>query len=267
MVRPGARRHLRQPRVAEILAEALRERIISGELPDGSSLPKQDDLLVEFGVSKPSAREAFRILETEGLVTVQRGNVGGAVVHVPNPDAVAYTLSLVLQARGVTLKDVGLALQQIEPVCAALCAQRSDREKDVVPVLQTAHERLARALSAPIAERDEQEVTDASRAFHEGIVETCGNETMIVVAGALETLWSAHERSWSARAADAGRFPEPRLGAKALKEHGEILAAIVKGDSERAARAARRHLVTAQLYPLSEGPDSAVRAATLRNLS
>lgn len=262
----GPRRRLRQPRVAEIVADELRERIINGELADGSSLPKQDDLLEEFGVSKPSAREAFRILETEGLLTVQRGNVGGAVVHLPNPEAVAYTLSLVLQSRGVTLEDVGLALQQIEPMCAALCAARPDREKDVVPVLRAAHERLGSALSAPVGERDEQAVTDASRSFHEAIVETCGNDTMIVVAGALETVWSAHERSWSVRAAQAGNFPEPRLGAKALKEHAEILAAIEKGDSDRASRAARRHLATAQLYPLSESPDSAVHAATLRQI-
>ncbi|HEX4863813.1 MAG TPA: FCD domain-containing protein, partial [Acidimicrobiales bacterium] len=255
---------LRQPRVAEMVAEALRERIVSGELPDGSSLPKQDDLLEEFGVSKPSAREAFRILETEGLVTVQRGNVGGAVVHLPNPGAVAYTLSLVLQARNVSLEDVGLALQQIEPVCAALCAGRSDRQKNVLPALRAAHERLGRALSGRMRERDEQEVTEASRSFHEEIVGACGNETMIVVAGALETIWSAHERSWSERAAQAGHFPEPRLGAKALKEHAEILTAIEMGDADRASRTARHHLVTAQLYPLSESPDAPVRAATLR---
>ena len=264
MVPRGTTRRLRQPRVAEMVAGELRERIISGELPDGSSLPKQDELIEEFGVSKPSAREAFRILETEGLVTVQRGNVGGAVVHLPKPNAVAYTLSLVLQARHVSLEDVGQALQQIEPVCAALCAGRPDRDKEVVPVLQAAHDRLSRALSTPLSKRDEQEVTSASRAFHEAIVETCGNETMIVVAGALETVWSAHERSWSARAAQAGRFPEPRLGAKALKEHAEILAAVVTGNSDRASRAARRHLVTAQLYPLSESPDAPVRAGTLR---
>lgn len=264
MAPPGTRRQVRQPRVAEIVADALRERIISGDLPDGSSLPKQDDLLEELGVSKPSAREAFRILETEGLVTVQRGNVGGAVVHLPNPDAVAYTLSLVLQARGVTLEDVGLALQQIEPVCAALCAGRPDRKKNVIPVLRATHQRLSQALSGRIKERDERAVTEASRSFHEGIVEVCGNETMIVVAGALETIWSAHEKSWSDRAVEAGDFPGPRLGAKALKEHAEILTAIEMGDSDRASRAARHHLATAQLYPLSDNPKAPVRAATLR---
>src|SRR3954462_298831 len=101
VTRPGetrrarrSRAKLRQPRVAEMLADVLRDRILSGELADGDLLPKQDDLLEEFGTSKASAREAFRILETEGLVTVLRGNVGGAVVHRPKPETAAYMLGL-----------------------------------------------------------------------------------------------------------------------------------------------------------------------------
>jgi DNA-binding FadR family transcriptional regulator len=254
------RKQLRQPRLAEMVANVLRERILSGDLEDGALLPKQDELLEELRVSKPSAREAFRILETEGLVTVQRGNVGGAVVHLPKPETVAYMLGLVLEARGVTLKDAGAALQHVEPICAALCAGRDDRAETVVPKLEAAHQRLAQALH----DRDEQEVTLASRAFHEELVALCGNETMIIVAGTLETLWSAHERSWSVRAAEEGRFPEPRLGARALREHQEIITMIAKGDVDRASRAARRHLTTAQLYPLSDDPASRVQSRALR---
>ena len=101
--------------------------MVSGALADGSLLPKQEDLLAEFGVSKPSMRSALGILETEGLITVRRGNMGGAVVHSPRADGVAYMLSLVLQTRGVGLGDVGSALKQMEPACAALCAERQDR--------------------------------------------------------------------------------------------------------------------------------------------
>src|SRR4029079_12199745 len=60
------RPQLRQPRLAELVAAALRSRILSGRLPDGSMLPKQEELIEEFKVSKPSMREALRILETEG---------------------------------------------------------------------------------------------------------------------------------------------------------------------------------------------------------
>src|SRR5665213_2233949 len=94
---------LKQPRLAEIIAVNLRDRILASEFADGSNLPKQEDLLDEFGVSPPSMREALRILETEGLVTVQRGNVGGAVVHQPQVAKVAYMMALVLQARTVAL--------------------------------------------------------------------------------------------------------------------------------------------------------------------
>ena len=107
-----------------MVAAELRERILSGAIPDGGSLPKHEDLLEEFQVSGPSIREAFRILETEGLVTVRRGNVGGAIVHVPQPSTAAYMLGLVMQAHDVGLSDVAAALQKIEPLCVSMCAAR-----------------------------------------------------------------------------------------------------------------------------------------------
>ena len=75
----GAKKPVRLPRLAEMVAAGLRDKILSGELDDGDLLPRQEDLLAEFGVSPPSIREALRILETEGLITVKRGNVGGGL--------------------------------------------------------------------------------------------------------------------------------------------------------------------------------------------
>jgi DNA-binding FadR family transcriptional regulator len=44
-----------------MIAGVLRNRIVNGELEDGKVLPKQEDLLIEFGVSLPSLREAMRM--------------------------------------------------------------------------------------------------------------------------------------------------------------------------------------------------------------
>ncbi len=258
-----SRARLRQPRVAEMLASVLREQIVSGELADGAMLPKQDDLIAEFGTSKASAREAFRILETEGLVTVLRGNVGGAVVHRPNPSTAAYMLGLVLQSRAVELADVGAALQYVEPLCAALCAGREDRASAVVPRLRAAHQRLVDA----VADDDEAAATPASRVFHEEIVKCSGNQTMILVAGALESLWSAHEASWSVTATEQGRFPAPLLRKRALQEHEQLIDAIEAGDIDRATRTARKHLATAQQYPLSDGGGGRIQAEYLRRFA
>ncbi|MCU1601952.1 MAG: pdhR 1 [Frankiales bacterium] len=248
--------------MAEVLADVLRDRILSGDLDDGALLPKQDDLLAEFGTSKASAREAFRILETEGLVTVLRGNVGGAVVHRPKPETAAYMLGLVLQSKRVELSDVGAALQYVEPLCAALCAGREDRATQVVPQLEAAHQALVDAIN----DGDEAQAVPASRAFHEELVKRSGNETMILLAGALESLWSAHEGAWSVAASEAGRFPEPLLRKRALQEHEQLIDAIAAGDIDRATRTARRHLTTAQQYPLGDGSGGAVQASYLRRI-
>jgi DNA-binding FadR family transcriptional regulator len=254
---------MRQPRVADLLADTLRSRILRGELPDGSLLPKQSDLLEQFGASKLAAREALRILETEGLITVRRGSTGGAVVHAPKRDSVAYMLALVLESRRVALPDVGFALQQIEPFCAALCAERPDRHTAVMPGLRQAHDSLARVLETG----DEKRATPASREFHEAIARLCGNETLFVVAGALESLWTAQESSWSERASRAGFFPEPALRRQALEEHAEVLALIGAGDADAVAKVLRRHLQTAQKYPMTGvSQEQPVQAVLLRPL-
>src|SRR5690348_11968170 len=102
----GARpaQEFRPRRVAELVADELRRQIITGELE--SELPREETLLERFPVSRPSLREAFRILETEGLVQVRRGRVGGAVVRRPTVDGAAYYLGLLLQSNSVNLSDL-----------------------------------------------------------------------------------------------------------------------------------------------------------------
>ena len=155
---------VRQPRLSELVAAKLRERIVSGHLTDGDLLPKQEDLGAEFGVSKPTLREAIRILESEGLIEVQQGRLGGAVVHVPKVENLAVTMALVLETNGVQLPDVGLALQAIEPACVRLCALRADRQRVVVDRLQELQDRAV----AEIA--DDERVVALSRQFHEALL-------------------------------------------------------------------------------------------------
>src|ERR1700710_2866397 len=131
-----ATNQVRQPRLAELVAAKLRERIVSGDVADGDLLPQQEEPGVEVGGSKPTMRAAIRILESEGLIEVQQGRLGGAVVHVPKVENIAVTMALVLETNGVRLPDVGVALQAIEPSCVELCAQRADRLEAVVPILE-----------------------------------------------------------------------------------------------------------------------------------
>ena len=124
---PEARRRLGARRTAEIVADELRRQIIDGELTDGDLLPRQEVLVEQFNVSLVSLREALRILETEGLVSVRRGNRGGAVVHAPAKASAAYMLGLLLQSDTVPLADLGTAFRN-----STRCAPRSPREAPTV---------------------------------------------------------------------------------------------------------------------------------------
>src|SRR5262249_10238631 len=88
------------------IADELRQLILSDKLSEGDSLGKEPELVKRFGVSRPSLREALRILEAEGLISVVRGMLGGVVVHKPDHRMAARTAALVLQARNVPLADV-----------------------------------------------------------------------------------------------------------------------------------------------------------------
>ncbi len=226
-----------------MVADGLRERILSGELADGAMLPKQDDLLLEFRVSPPSIREALRILETEGLITVQRGNVGGAIVHRPQPAKAAYMLGLVLQSRAVNLEDVQSAMSHLEPVCAAACASRPDRETTILPKLRANIDQSR----ANIDNADKY--IGLARQFHVEIVAGCGNETMSLIVGALESLWSAHVDRLARRPGQHGSFADPAVRVATLKDHERMYRCIAKGDSAGAEKAAREHYDAATHEP------------------
>jgi DNA-binding FadR family transcriptional regulator len=232
---PIVRHQLRQPRLAEMVAGVLRGRILSGELADGAMLPKQDELLEEFGVSLPPIREALRILETEGLVTVQRGNVGGAVVHAPQESKVVYMMGLVLQSRSAPLGDVLEAFTAFEPACAAACAARPDRETTVLPVLRATLDAAAAAIDDPTA------YTGLARQFHIDLVAGCGNEAMRLVVGALESLWTVHVDDMARRKDQHGAFSELAARKASAREHEKLYARIESGDVRGAEQLARAH--------------------------
>ena len=114
----------------EQIADELRALIVSGQLAEGESLGREPDLVERFGVSRPSLREALRILEAEGLITVVRGVLGGVIVHQPSERMTARTAALVLQSRNVTLGDVHQARSVIEPAAVRILAS-SPRRKTI----------------------------------------------------------------------------------------------------------------------------------------
>ena len=118
------------------IADELRRLIVSGKLSEGESLGHEPDLVERFGVSRPSLREALRILEAEGLISVVRGMLGGIVVHKPNERMTARTAALLLQARNVSLADVYEARSLLEPIAVRVIASSRSRRSAVAELRQ-----------------------------------------------------------------------------------------------------------------------------------
>jgi len=96
-------------KMAERVAAELRREIVTGKLRPGDRLHNERLLQEEFNISRPTLREALRMLESESLIVVTRGQFGGARVTEPDPNVLARQVGACMQMQGVTLRDVWLA--------------------------------------------------------------------------------------------------------------------------------------------------------------
>ena len=178
----AAKRNDTRPREKpQLIADELRSLIMSGELTEGDSLGHEPDLVERFGVSRPSLREALRILEAEGLITVVRGVRGGVVVHEPDERMTARTAALVLQARNVALADVFEARSLLEPIAAKTIASlrgRTSATKKLRELIREEEEAI----------EDPERFGVANAAFHEQLVSLAGNQTLTIVAEMLNEI-------------------------------------------------------------------------------
>ena len=214
------------------IADELRRLIILGELDEGDSLGHEPDLIERFGVSRPSLREALRILEAEGLISVIRGVQGGVVVHRPDQRLTARTAAIVLQSRNVPLADVFEARTIIEPAAVRLVASARNRRA------------CARKLRALIAE-EEEAIDDpeafgmANAHFHEELVEMAGNQTLTIVAEMLNEVVARAVTLVSQADSGSGSAATRRRGVRSQERLADL---IERGEAESAEAHWRTHM-------------------------
>ena len=233
--RTTAARGTKRPRLREKpqqIADELRRQIVAGQLSEGDSLGSEPALIERFGVSRPSIREALRILEAEGLISVMRGMLGGVVVHEPDHRMTARTAATVLQARNVPLADVYEARALIEPVAVHVVASMRSR-RAVVETLRT----LVKDQQRLIEERET--FAPANARFHETLVALAGNRTLGIVA---EMLNEVVERAVSAISQTALTPDSVADRRRALRSQERLLSLIEDGKAIEAEEHWRSHM-------------------------
>ena len=237
-VRGPVGQRVRAPKTAELIASHLRGQIVRGELATGQILPSEGALMEAFGVSRPTLREAFRILETESLINVRRGSRGGARVVAPDVAVAARYVGLLLQVTRTTIADVQQARMVIEPAAAGLLASRRTRADldDLTSCLAD----LAALTDGAGAFAGAEAWLRATQRFGELILERAGNQTLAVQAAVLREIMATHLRTAVLRTFDRPGGREDLR--KTVKSCRKLVLLLDARDAEGAQRHWRAHL-------------------------
>lgn len=224
---------IRVPKTAELVAGNIRNRIVRGQLAADESLPSESALMADFHISRPTLREAFRILESEGLITVRRGARGGARVQPPDTDVAARYVGFVLQSRGASIADVLKARVIVEAPAAGLVARRRDR------VACAGRLRAWLDENKPLI--DTPGWSDHFHEFNRLLVSLTENETLVLMTAMLEYIGDAATASYR----QVPHADDTKLAHRAQRTRYALTDLIEAGDDLASEALWRKHLTEA----------------------
>jgi GntR family transcriptional regulator, transcriptional repressor for pyruvate dehydrogenase complex len=211
----NGRRIQRAGKLAESVAHDIARRIRVEKLAPGTHLASETEMLADYGVGRASLREALRVLEVHGLISIKPGPRGGPIIGDVNPGDFGRMSTLYFQFGHMTYRDLMEARQVMESVMAGMAARRGD----------------PKSVADLVASGNNTDVTDdeaylrSSNAFHRLIAGASGNKILSLFALSLEGIF--HDRVTSFL------FPPKRRG-RVAEAHRAIAAAIEAGDEELA---------------------------------
>jgi GntR family transcriptional repressor for pyruvate dehydrogenase complex len=213
------------PKASDVLANELRERILSGDYAEDTPLPPERELVVQTRMSRTTVREALRILEVQGLIRIKAGRAGGAFVQRPGEESVANSLELLIRGRQIRLASVHETREAIEPSCARLAAL--NRTSGDLHRLDAANEALAAA-------SDLEEFLRANVDWHIAVATASHNEILTGVMMALSRAIYTTTNNES--------FVNDEVRDIAARAHRSVTRAIRERDAEAAVRRMTRHV-------------------------
>ena len=230
---PGARPSRRK--ASEVVAAKIVDQVVADGLVAGTRLPAEADMIAQYGVSRETLREALRLLEVQGFLSIRRGPGGGPTLEAVNAGFLARTSSLYFHLAGATYDEVLEAWLMLEPPIAARAAGHPDRA-------------LVRQLLEPFLDPDNLPDTDVSGdlSLHAAIARLSGNKIvhlLVRTVGHLVTDQVMHELP--------ARIPYE----EARNYHAQIAEAVIKGHKRRAHDCMDAHLRDVLDHYRREMPD------------
>jgi len=237
---------------SEVLADAIRSRILSGELAEGAALPVERQLAISTGTSRTAVREALRLLEAQGLISTKPGRGGGSFVRRPDVGTMENSLSVFIAGRELPFQALVEVREVLEPLAAALAARHrteSDLEK-----LESLHHEYEASID------DIARFVALSTEWHISVAKLGRNELLHAIILSLSN--AIHHGTVTED------FASKRVRESALNAHREIMKSIRSQDPDRARRRMANHLIaySAEVQSFTALPElqAATRKAKLR---
>ena len=216
-------------RTFEEAADQIAEKVRAGELRTGDRLPGERSLAAQMEISRPTLREAVKVLVDAGVLEVRRGPGGGMYVatDVVPTDLVRHSASLRLAEIAAVLE----ARRLLEPQVALLAAERADEED--FAAMERSIEAMRRIVDGGWHQRHEDRFLQLDVQFHLALARASRNPT---VERLMRMLFRELE------IARDMAMHEPLVPEWTMAIHEETLAAVRSGDAGRIAEVMDRHL-------------------------
>jgi GntR family transcriptional regulator, transcriptional repressor for pyruvate dehydrogenase complex len=232
-------------RTFEEAADQIAEKVRTGELRTGDRLPGERSLALQMEISRPTLREAVKVLVDAGVLEVRRGPGGGMYVatDVVPTELVRHSASLRLAEIAAVLE----ARRMLEPRVAQLAAERATAED--LEALERSIDAMRRLVDGGWHPRHEDRFLQLDVQFHLALARAAGNPAVETL---MRTLFRQLEIARD-MAMHVPLVPEWTIGI-----HERTLAALRGGDPDEVAAVMDEHL--GQLERTTEGePDQVVR--------
>lgn len=216
----------------ELVLSQVEADLAAGRLRLGGRLPGERALAEQLGISRPSVREAIRVLEALGVIrtAVGSGPDAGAVIVADPSSPMTSLLRLHLATNHLPIRDIVQTRVLLESWAAREAATRTDNE----PGLKAADALLDRMDDLSISPEDFH-LLDAE--FHVALSGLAGN---ILIAAVMASLRSAIHGYVLAAVPNLPDWEATAVGLRA--EHRAIITAIRAGDPTRAATEVTNHI-------------------------
>ncbi len=218
---------------AEDVARAILQDVVADDLPPGTLLGSQTELIERYGASRAVFREALRLLEHHQIAVMRRGPGGGLFVSAPSVRAVSDVVAVYLTRRDIAMADLVELRVRVELALVDLAVARADgahAEAELRDALD--HER----------ELSVAEFADGGHDLHAVIAAQAGNRALELVLLVLVRLMRLHQVE---EVTDEERVV---AAVEVTRAHGAIADAMTVGDAQLARYRLRRHLETIGRY-------------------